>query len=266
MNKTKAKICCVIVFSIFISNVFCQNVETSNDESINENTKLINEESPFATSQIDVIPTFGKAFEVAPTFKAFLSQMDFILDFAPTLYLNTASTLISAPSPIFFPFTMGFIWPKDTLISIMPKVSFFSMYYLWYFNSAYPAEIENRTVTSLSFMLNIPITFSVYLRRSYFQFSLGVGFLLRFGFLSYAVTALDSGYFGSAEVDAGFIKDWFWQNGRFVYISTEFTWLFRFTNLIKAGPTINVYFPVGAVLNDGNLNGLIASVGMKFVL
>lgn len=255
VNKFKINLVCILIISFFICSAYSQEVSEKDKN-----------ESPFSLSQIEDIPVFGKHFVVAPTFKDFIHQMDFVMDFAPTLYLNTASTLISAPSPIFFPLTIGFSWPKDCFISLNPKITFYSMYYLWYFNSALPSEIENRTVTSLSFLVNIPISFSIYLRRSYFQFSLGMGFLFRFGFLSNAVTALDSGYFGSAEIDANFIKDWFWQNGRYLYISTEISWLFKFTNVIKAGPTVNLYLPFGGIINDGNFNGLMCSVGMKFVL
>ena len=74
---------------------------------------------------------------------------DFVLQFEPGIYLNTESVLVSAPSPIVYPISVGFIWPDSTVFSVQPTVSFFMMQHLYYDDKALPAEIENRTTTTL---------------------------------------------------------------------------------------------------------------------
>ena len=85
--------------------------------------------------------------------------IDFVMQFEPALYLNTESTLVSAPSPIVYPISIGFLWPDRSTFAIQPTLSFFMMQHLLYEDKALPAEIENRTTTTLSFMLNIPVVF-----------------------------------------------------------------------------------------------------------
>ena len=50
---------------------------------------------------------------------------DFVLQFEPALYLNTESTLVSAPSPIVYPISFGLLWPNYSKIAIQPTLSFF---------------------------------------------------------------------------------------------------------------------------------------------
>ena len=99
--------------------------------------------------------------------------IDFVMQFEPALYLNTESTLVSAPSPIVYPISIGFLWPNRSTFAIQPTLSFFMMQHLLYEDKALPAEIENRTTTTLSFMLNIPVVFSLFLDNSQFQFTAG---------------------------------------------------------------------------------------------
>ena len=122
---------------------------------------------------------------------------DFVLQFEPGIYINTESVLVSAPSPIVYPISVGFIWPDSTALSVQPTVSFFMMQHLYYEDRALPAEIENRTTTTLSFMLNIPAVYSIFLSNSNFQLSAGLGVFMRFGLLSPGVKEDDSGWSGS---------------------------------------------------------------------
>ena len=84
---------------------------------------------------------------------------DFVMQFEPGILINTESVLVSAPSPIVYPISVGFIWPDAATLAIQPTVSFFMMQHLYYDDRALPAEIENRTTTTLSFMLNIPAVY-----------------------------------------------------------------------------------------------------------
>ena len=134
---------------------------------------------------------------------------DFIMQFEPGIYINTQSPLVSAPSPIVYPISVGFIWPDAALLAIQPTLSFFMMQHLYYEDMALPAEIENRTSTTLSFMLNIPAVYSIFLENSRFQITGGLGIFMRFGLLSPGVKEDDSGWSGSAGEDVTKINEYF---------------------------------------------------------
>ncbi len=232
-----------------ISGLFAQEVEDN----------IASEEAP-VTSQTETV--------AASENESFLNKLknssaDFVLQFEPGLYLNTASTLVSAPSPIIYPISVGFLWPDNTIFSVQPSLSFFMMHHLFYDNKALPAEIENRTTTTLSFMLNIPFVFSIFRPNSRFQISGGLGILMRFGLLSPGVRDSDSGWTGSAGSDTQAINGWFWQNARWLYVTVGGSWLYNLTPQLKAGPTINVYIPVGGLFSDGSAQAMIISAGIK---
>ena len=189
--------------------------------------------------------------------------IDFVMQFEPALYLNTESTLVSAPSPIVYPISIGFLWPDRSTFAIQPTLSFFMMQHLLYEDKALPAEIENRTTTTLSFMLNIPVVFSLFLDNSQFQFTAGPGILMRFGLLSPGVKEGDSGWSGSAGSDVEKINEYFWNDMRWFYANLGASWLYDLTPQLRAGPTINVYAPVGGLISDKNAQGMIISAGIK---
>ena len=191
------------------------------------------------------------------------SSIDFVLQFEPALYLNTESTLVSAPSPIVYPISIGFLWPNYSKIAVQPTLSFFMMNHLLYDDKALPAEIENRTTTTLSFMLNIPAVFSFFLTNSRFQVGFGPAFLMRFGLLSPGVKEGDSGWTGSAGQDVSDINSYFWKDLHWFYTSLGGSWLYNLTPQLRAGPTINVYLPVGGLISDHNAQAMIISTGIK---
>ncbi len=193
----------------------------------------------------------------------FAQKIDFVMQLEPAFYLNTESSLVSAPSPIVYPITLGLCWPDNSIFAIEPKVSFFMMNHLLYEDKAVPAEIENRTTTTLSFMLNIPAVYSLRLEKSRFQLSAGLGVFMRFGLLSPGVKENDSGWSGSAAGDVEKINDYFWSDLRWLYLSAGLSWLYNLTPQLKAGPTVNVYVPVGGLINDGSAQALIISAGIK---
>lgn len=189
--------------------------------------------------------------------------IDFVMQFEPALYLNTESTLVSAPSPIVYPISIGFLWPDRSTFAIQPTLSFFMMQHLLYEDKALPAEIENRTTTTLSFMLNIPVVFSLFLDNSQFQFSGGLGVLMRFGLLSPGVKEADSGWSGTAGGDVEKINEYFWNDMRWLYATAGVSWLYNLTPQLRAGPTINVYLPVGGLISDQSAQAMLISAGIK---
>ncbi len=188
---------------------------------------------------------------------------DFVMQFEPGFYLNTENDLIGAPSPIVYPISLGFLWPDRTMLAIQPTVSFFMMNHLLHEDKAIPAEIENRTTTTLCFMVNIPAVLSYYLENSCFQANAGLGIFMRFGLLSPGVKESDSGWSGSAGEDVEKINEYFWQNMRWLYFSLGGSWLYNLTPQLRAGPTINVYLPVAGLISDKSVQGMLISAGIK---
>ena len=188
---------------------------------------------------------------------------DFVMQFEPGLYLNTESVLVSAPSPIVYPITIGFLWPDAAVLAIQPTISFFMMQHLYYDDRALPAEIENRTTTTLSFMLNIPAVYSIFLKNSNFQITAGLGIFMRFGLLSPGVKSTDSGWSGSAGEDVSKINEYFWKKPRWFYINAGGSWLYNLTPQLRAGPVINISIPVGGLIVDKDAQGMLISLGIK---
>ena len=209
------------------------------------------------TSENEDLTEFSQPADTTPR------TADFVMQFEPGFYLNTESSLISAPSPIVYPISVGFLWPDHAMIAVQPTISFFMMNHLLYEDKALPAEIENRTTTTLSFMLNIPAVLSYYLENSCFQLTGGLGVFMRFGLLSPGVKDTDSGWTGSAGEDVGKINEYFWGNMRWFYLTTGGSWLYNLTPQLRAGPTINVYLPVGGLISDKTVQGMIISAGIK---
>lgn len=196
--------------------------------------------------------------------EGFFSSADLTAEFSPAVYVNPESSLVSAPSPVIYPISIGFLWPNYTKIAIQPTLSFFTMYHLWYDGQALPAEIENRTSQTVSLLLDIPAVFSLYPNeKSRFQFSTGLAFLMRFGILAGGVKESDSGYTGSAGSDMDKINSYFWDNARFLYLSFGASWLYDLVPHLRLGPVFHTYLPLGSLFAGEGAQGMIISVGLK---
>lgn len=245
------KIFFLILFCLFSFPFFAQ-------ESAEE---VVEENSP----EIDIK---GEEYHEAESFLEFIHSLDFIMQFEPGMYMNFHKNdengqLVSAPSPIIYPLTIGILWPNYTFVAVQPSLSFFMMEHLYYNGMALPAEIENRTTTTLSFMLNIPIVFSLYIKESRIQLSGGIGGLLQFGLRSAGVSENDYGYSGSAGRDVELINQYFWNNANWLYLTTGASWLYSVNSQLRFGPTFNAYFPIGTLFGNKDMQGLMLSVGVK---
>ena len=202
--------------------------------------------------------------ETPASSRSFFSSVDLMAGFSPAVYINTESTLVSAPSPVIYPVSIGFLWPNYTKIAIQPTLSFFTMYHLWYDGQALPAEIENRTSQTISLLLDLPAVFSIYPNeKSRFQFSTGLAFLMRFGILAGGVKETDSGYTGSAGSDMDQINSYFWSNARFLYLSLGASWLYDLVPHLRLGPVFHTYLPLGSLFSGESVQGMIISLGLK---
>ena len=260
------KIILCLIFSIFFTSLFCNQETTSSNDVTSEVEIESIELEQTEDSETTKTSLFGKKFTATKNFKNFVSQLDFVLNLQTAVYLNTESKLVSAPSPILYPITVGVLWPNYTFLSVQPSISFFMMNSLWYNEKALPAEIENRTATSYCLFINIPIVFSLYLKQSRVQLSGGAGILLPITTLASGVKSTDSGTSGSAASDVSKIQKYYFSNARFFYITTEFSWLFDVTSKLKVGPVINFHIPVGSIINKEGFARFMGQAGVKISL
>lgn len=207
-----------------------------------------------------------QSFTQSANFLEFINSLDLVIQMEPGMYMNTASKLVSAPSPVIYPISIGILWPNYTYLAMQPTVSFFMMNHLWYDDMALPAEIENRTGTTLNFMISFPAVLSFHTKKSRLQIMPGFSILARYSLLANNVAADDSGYSGSAGDDISEINKWFWKNGNFFYLTGGAAWIFNFHNNAKAGPVFNLYIPIGSIINKDGINGLIVTTGLKISL
>lgn len=217
---------------------------------------------------IDEVNVKGDEYHVADNFLDFIHSLDLIMQFEPGMYMNlhkknSSGSIVSGPSPIIYPISIGVLWPNYTFIAMQPSLSFFSTDYLYYDNMALPAEIENRTATSLSFMMNIPVVFSLFIKNTRFQLSGGIGSFLQFGLRSAGVNENDSGYSGSAGNDVKLINEYFWKDMHWLYLTTGVSWLYNVNPQLRFGPTLNAYIPLGALIGDKDFHGFMVTAGVK---
>ena len=98
--------------------------------------------------------------------KGLIHRLDFVFGIEPTVSINThkknsQGKFISAPSPVSIPVYIGLSIPNYTPVSFQPSLRFFTGYNLVYDNMVLPAEVENRTGQTLSFLLNLPVVFKL---------------------------------------------------------------------------------------------------------
>jgi hypothetical protein len=214
------------------------------------------------------VPIVNTQFVRPSSFKDFLHQVDIFTAFAPVFILNTEAGTKSAPSPVVYPLSIGVSWPDYYFVSFQPRLSFYYNYYLWNNDeqTALPAEVENRTATALTFLFTLPAVFSFHFtERTSFEAEAGVSLLLRAGIISNGVSASDSGTSGSAESDTALINEWFWSNGRFLYAETGVSWLYAFSGIVKGGPELHFYLPLGSLFSGRGMDAMMLSAGIKLV-
>ncbi len=128
-----------------------------------------------------------------------INRLDFVFGIEPVLSLNThkkndQGKFISAPSPISIPVYIGLSIPNYTAISFQPSLRFFTGYNLVYEDLVLPAEVENRTGLTFSFLLNLPVAFKLKYKDKYsWSVIAGIAGLFRFAVLPPGVKQQDSG-------------------------------------------------------------------------
>lgn len=205
--------------------------------------------------QLNTSGTEGAALEY--------SSWDFFFTLGPLLYVNTDSS--SAPSPVKFSAGFGFDFFTDRIISFQPKVSAFTNYYLWDGQYARPAEVENRTALSLSFLFDLNAAHKWSFNNDSFELGGGISFLARYAFLANGVEETDSGSSSTATAgdDVKSINSWFYKDLNFLYPNISFCYMHQFTENYSAGLETKVYIPLGALKDGRALDTTLVFFGVK---
>lgn len=190
----------------------------------------------------------------------------FFVTAGPMLMVNTSSSTDSAPSPVMFSCGFGATLFQDRMFQFQPRLSFFTNYYLWNNDMALPAEVENRTATALSFMFDLPATYTWQNGKNEFQAGAGLGFLARIGILSNGVSGSDENRDDStrdATQDVKDINSWFWSDMRFLYPELCGSWTYTTPSGWKVGAEARLYLPLGSLITGRGLDATIISLAAK---
>lgn len=204
--------------------------------------------------------------------KAVSLEKDIFFTFGPNLLLNTGDKTKSAPSPVMYSFGIGgdfypdFYTKKNILFQA--KASFFTNYYLWDGEDARPAEVENRTATALSAIIDLGCGKSWIFGQNQdniISLSGGIGLLIRYGILSNGVSPDEPNRdgFSTASEDVRDINGSFYKKLRFLYPELAFSYSHRLSEIWKVGLETRTYIPVGSLIFGDGIDGMIFSLALK---
>ncbi len=192
---------------------------------------------------------------------------DIFFTLGPNLMLNTDSPKNSAPHPIMYSLGFGMDFFTNLPVRFQPHVHFFTNYYLWDGEAARPAEVENRTATVFSAMLDLNAIYSLSYGQNIFQFGGGIGFLARYGILSNGVKSSDEG--GGTNTTAGDdvskINSYLMGDMRFLYPEVSFSYLRNLGNF-SVGGEFRAYIPLASLSKGDGLDAAIFSLSAKIVI
>lgn len=209
---------------------------------------------------------------VTPIFasESFFSEIDKSLFFTlgPKIMVNTDDSTKSAPSPVMYSLGAGGDFIFKNGISLETQLSFFTNYYLWDGEDSQPAEVENRTATALSFMMDFTggYTFTLGKEKNHLlSVLLGSGILLRHAFLSNGVDSDDTNRAtgSKASDDVSNINGTFFSNMNFFYPEISLAYSYILSPVWKVGIETRVYLPAGSLSNDKGLDNMIVSLAAK---
>ena len=184
--------------------------------------------------------------------------------------LNTHSGTESATSPILFMPGFGINYNLFNNISLQPRLNFFYNYYLWNKDMALPAEVENRTATVFSALLDIPVLLRISTRHEKFSLQAGGGIaiLARYGILSSGVKEDDPNRDypnRSASDDVEDINSYMWENMRWIYPELSANIMFGLNNGWLLGASGTLYLPLGSTLSGEILNETMLNICVKLM-
>lgn len=236
--------------------VFAQEQSTSELEDMESERNYVDDQNMSVSEVEELIQS-----------QALIHRIDFVFGIEPSVFLNTHKKdsngkFISAPSPVLIPVYIGLSIPNYTFVSFQPSLRFFTSYNQVHEGMVLPAEIENRTGLTFSFLANLPVAFKLKYKDKYsWSILAGVAGLFRFAALPANVNANDAGDTGSVASDIDYMNNWFYENLRFLYLSAGIDWMFYYGKT-KYGPEFSVFFPI-STFSDNSIDGLIIGIGIK---
>lgn len=186
----------------------------------------------------------------------------------PKIMLNTDDATKSAPSPVMYSMGAGGDFLLENNVLLQAHVSLFTNYYLWDGERARPAEVENRTATALSAMLDLTGGYLWTLgenKKHLISLSGGLGFLLRYGILSNGVNSDEVNSRTGTKIgdDVSEINSSFYKELGFLYPEITFSYSYKFSETWKIGGDFRNYLPLGAIINSRGCDGMIFSIMLK---
>ena len=242
----------ILIFVFSSAAVFCQETTDSEKDYVDEQNMTVSEVEELIQSQ------------------SLINKLDFVFGVEPMISINSHKTnsagkFISAPSPLYIPVYIGLSVPNYTAVSFQPSLRFYTGYDLVYEDRVLPAEVENRTGLTFSFLVNLPVAFKLKYKDKYsWSVLAGVAGLFRFATLPSNVKADEPGSTGTVATDLDYMNNWFYKNLRFLYLSAGIDWMFYYGKT-KYGPELSVFFPI-SLFTDKSVDGLMFGVGIKVEL
>ena len=186
----------------------------------------------------------------------------------PKVMLNTDDSAKSAPSPVMYSLGIGGDFTFDNNIFMQAHGSFFTNYYLWNGEHARPAEVENRTATALSALLDLTggYTFKAgESQKHLLSLAAGLGFFFRYGILSNGVSESDRNRDTGTSVgdDVSDINSDFYSDLKFLYPEFAFSYSYMLSDIWKVGGEFRAYIPIGSFVNGLGADGMIFSLALK---
>lgn len=268
--KKSFLVICLIIVNLCFSPIFAQEAEAAETQAAADEQTVADSQAEVAELQEELPP-----FQVIPTRIAkpgsvggFFKQWHVSFALEPTFIPNNAPAETTMPFAFTVPVTVGVFWKNNFFISVEPNLSFSMNYYIWDQDSgmAYYAEVENRTALALSFLVEIPLIFTINVsRKSSLKLSAGVAANLRFGFLAMGVGENEWGTSGTAKGDVEKINEWFWKDAHFMNFGFGLAWMFDVggaENPIEVGPEVKFRMP----MSNSTPNPFMLSVGLKVIL
>ena len=191
--------------------------------------------------------------------------LEWFLNFDHIFIFRTIESVTDTPYfTMAFPFTVGFVFPADTKLNFQPKISFFSEYFLWDGNNAFPAKQEDSTNIAFCFLIDLPANYTYTLKEKHiFEGKTGPSFDIRFSKTMNGLNSSDESAGGTVAEDVREINSLFWKNANFLYWNFSLSYMYAFVRGIKAGPEARFYIPLGSVLSGNGMNGYMISAGLK---
>jgi len=201
-------------------------------------------------------------------FQPFVTNTNLFFTDGVVFMLSTGNASVSAPSPVLFSPGVGYSFRIFKFLVFEPRTSVFAQHYLWEESAsyAYPAEIENRTATCVSLLIDLPLVITMGTKSDTIGLGAGVGLLPRYSFLSNGVSADDAGTSGSASDDVSKINGWLWSDARWLYPEMSVAYVHLLSNGWRVGLETRFYLPLGSLISGHGMDGMMVSTALRLVL